>query len=62
MIEVAQTDVWSHWTTLGFWTCRAGLIQATDGTFYGTTRAGGTLAYGTIFRVSRKGLHGPLQL
>ena len=29
----------------------AGLIQATDGSFYGTTRFGGAFGRGTIFRL-----------
>ena len=32
-----------------------GLVEATDGNFYGTTESGGTLGYGAIFRVSPKG-------
>jgi uncharacterized repeat protein (TIGR03803 family) len=32
----------------------AGLVQATDGNFYGTTSQGGTLNDGTIFRISGK--------
>lgn len=30
----------------------AGLVQDTDGNFYGTTSAGGTLGGGTVFRLS----------
>jgi uncharacterized repeat protein (TIGR03803 family) len=33
----------------------AGLVQATDGKFYGVTSAGGTLGYGTIYRISATG-------
>lgn len=33
----------------------AGLIQATDGYFYGTTSAGGTGGYGTVFKVDDAG-------
>jgi hypothetical protein len=33
-----------------------GLIQATDGNFYGTTTGGGAnLYYGTIFKITRVG-------
>src|ERR1039458_10253260 len=37
---------------------RAGLVQATDGSFYGTTMTGGTSACGcgTIFKVTRAGV------
>jgi uncharacterized repeat protein (TIGR03803 family) len=30
----------------------AGLVQATDGSFYGTTTEGGTYGYGTVFRLT----------
>ncbi len=30
----------------------AGLVQATDGNFYGTTSSGGTTSQGTVFRIS----------
>jgi uncharacterized repeat protein (TIGR03803 family) len=33
----------------------AGLIQATDGNFYGTTLSGGTLGAGTIFKITSTG-------
>jgi len=33
----------------------SGVIQATDGNFYGTTYGGGAYNYGTIFRVSQSG-------
>jgi len=33
----------------------AGLLQATDGNFYGTTYAGGTADYGTIFKITPGG-------
>ena len=33
----------------------AGLIQATDGNFYGTTVYGGANGYGTVFRISSNG-------
>jgi len=32
-----------------------GLIQATDGNFYGTTNAGGAYDYGTVFRITPTG-------
>lgn len=35
---------------------RAGLIQASDGNFYGTTSSGGGLGYGTVFRISQDGV------
>jgi uncharacterized repeat protein (TIGR03803 family) len=34
----------------------AGLVQATDGNFYGTTIAGGTSGLGTIFEITPKGV------
>ena len=34
---------------------RAGLVQASDGNFYGTTRYGGTNNYGTVFRITSAG-------
>ena len=33
----------------------AGLVQGTDGDFYGTTAAGGANGYGTIFKITRSG-------
>jgi uncharacterized repeat protein (TIGR03803 family) len=33
----------------------AGLIQATDGNFYGTTEVGGTNGYGTVFKITPGG-------
>jgi uncharacterized repeat protein (TIGR03803 family) len=35
----------------------AGLIQATDGNFYGVTDGGGTLGYGIIFQISPTGAY-----
>jgi uncharacterized repeat protein (TIGR03803 family) len=37
-----------------------GLIQATDGDFYGMTSSGGPLGGGTVFRLSPTGAHTPL--
>jgi trimeric autotransporter adhesin len=34
---------------------RAGLIQGTDGNFYGTTSAGGASGYGTVFKLTPAG-------
>jgi uncharacterized repeat protein (TIGR03803 family) len=33
----------------------AGLIQATDGNFYGTTQLGGTPGWGTVFKITPTG-------
>jgi uncharacterized repeat protein (TIGR03803 family) len=33
----------------------AGVIQATDGDFYGTTYAGGTIGFGTVFKITSGG-------
>ena len=33
----------------------SGLIQASDGSFYGTTSSGGATGYGTIFRIDAAG-------
>lgn len=33
----------------------AGLVEATDGNFYGTTWDGGASGYGTVFKISREG-------
>jgi uncharacterized repeat protein (TIGR03803 family) len=35
--------------------CLAGLVQANDGYLYGTTQAGGTNYYGTVFRITTNG-------
>ena len=34
---------------------RAGLVQGTDGNFYGTTYAGGANGYGTVFKINSSG-------
>jgi uncharacterized repeat protein (TIGR03803 family) len=34
---------------------RAGLVQGTDGNFYGTTQQGGTSGHGTVFRITPSG-------
>jgi len=33
----------------------AGLVQGTDGNFYGTTEVGGAYGYGTVFKITRAG-------
>jgi uncharacterized repeat protein (TIGR03803 family) len=33
----------------------AGLVQGTDGNFYGTTRSGGAVGYGTVFKITPTG-------
>jgi uncharacterized repeat protein (TIGR03803 family) len=33
----------------------AGLIEASDGNFYGTTRRGGASSYGTVYKITAKG-------
>ena len=33
----------------------AGLVQGSDGYFYGTTYAGGTNDFGTVFKISTNG-------
>jgi uncharacterized repeat protein (TIGR03803 family) len=35
----------------------AGLVQGTDGSFYGTTQYGGLIGVGTVFRISSTGLY-----
>ncbi len=48
-------------TTLHSFTCTdgaqpfAGLVQATDGNFYGTTTSGGAHSYGTVFKITSAG-------
>lgn len=34
----------------------AGVIQATDGNFYGTTTGGGAYGYGTVFKINSGGM------
>ena len=34
---------------------QAGLVRGTDGSFYGTTLAGGGYGYGTVFKISAAG-------
>ncbi|MGO9528094.1 MAG: choice-of-anchor tandem repeat GloVer-containing protein, partial [Verrucomicrobiia bacterium] len=33
----------------------AGLVQGSDGNFYGTTESGGATSWGTVFRISIRG-------
>ncbi len=42
------------YSTDGLWP-QAGLVQGSDGNFYGTTTSGGTNDYGTVFRISPSG-------
>jgi uncharacterized repeat protein (TIGR03803 family) len=37
------------------WVATAGLIQATDGNFYGTTVRGGAYDYGTVYKITSSG-------
>src|SRR5271167_281288 len=37
------------------WLPNGGLVQATDGNFYGTTAAGGTNGWGTVFKITAAG-------
>jgi len=39
---------------------RAGLVQASDGSLYGTTPSGGSLGFGTIFRIDAQGTYSTL--
>ena len=34
----------------------AGLVQGTDGNFYGTTSRGGTNGFGTVFQITTNGM------
>ncbi|MBL9117860.1 MAG: hypothetical protein JNJ83_22820 [Verrucomicrobiaceae bacterium] len=36
---------------------QAGLVQGSDGSFYGTTQQGGTSIYGTVFKITADGTH-----
>jgi uncharacterized repeat protein (TIGR03803 family) len=48
------TTLVSFSSTNGIWPF-AGLIQGTDGNFYGMTFAGGTADYGTVFKITSSG-------
>jgi uncharacterized repeat protein (TIGR03803 family) len=37
------------------WHPQAGLVQGTDGNFYGTTSSGGTFGHGNVFKISSQG-------
>ncbi|PYO58778.1 MAG: hypothetical protein DMD83_02265, partial [Candidatus Rokuibacteriota bacterium] len=60
---VFRMDAAGTLTTLHYFTCsstegcqpQAGLIQANDGNFYGTTSAGGAAGGGTVFRMDAAG-------
>ncbi len=41
----------------GIGALQGGLVQATDGNFYGATYNGGTLGYGVIFRITQAGVY-----
>lgn len=51
-----ETVLWNFWVTPGdAQSPMAGLIQASDGNFYGTTTSGGYADYGTVFSITPSG-------
>ena len=44
----------------GFYPCKRGLVQASDGNLYGTTHGGGAVDAGTIFKISPDGQYAVL--
>lgn len=50
------TTLWSFGSGSDGQFPEAGLVQASDGNFYGTTASGGTTGYGTVFRVTPGGV------
>jgi uncharacterized repeat protein (TIGR03803 family) len=51
-----ETVLWSFGTTPIAASPNAGLIQASDGTFYGTTAGGGTYSAGTVYTMTPSGV------
>ena len=56
----AFTSLYSFTGGTDGWSPQAGLAQASDGNFYGTTTWGGTNGYGAVFKTSRNGGHAVL--
>ena len=52
----AITTLWSFGSSSDGQFPFGGLVQASDGNFYGTTGSGGTTGYGTVFRVTPGGV------
>lgn len=50
------TTLWSFGSSSDGQYPDAGLVQASDGNFYGTTASGGTTGYGTVFRITPGGV------
>jgi uncharacterized repeat protein (TIGR03803 family) len=50
------TTLWSFGSSSDGQYPDAGLVQASDGNFYGTTASGGTTGYGTVFRMTPGGV------
>jgi uncharacterized repeat protein (TIGR03803 family) len=50
-----ETNLWSFGDANDGAYPQAGLVQGSDGNFYGTTQQGGTNGYGTVFRISPSG-------
>jgi uncharacterized repeat protein (TIGR03803 family) len=51
-----ETVLWSFGTTPAAASPNSGLIQASDGTFYGTTAGGGTYGVGTVYSMTPSGV------
>ncbi len=50
------TTLWSFGSGADGQLPKGGLVQASDGNFYGTTGSGGTTGYGTVFRLTPAGV------
>ena len=50
------TTLWSFGSGVDGQFPNGGLVQASDGNFYGTTASGGTTGYGTVFRLTPGGV------
>lgn len=50
------TTLWSFGSVADGQFPEGGLVQASDGNFYGTTASGGTTGYGTVFRLTPGGI------
>jgi uncharacterized repeat protein (TIGR03803 family) len=52
----AETVLWNFGTGMDGYSPQSGLIQGSDGNFYGTTSLGGSNGYGTVYKITPTGV------